>query len=76
METPPKAQPTSLPRLLTAREVAQMGLPLSRVYELARTGKLPVIRFGRAMRFDPNALAEWLANGGTGYDGPEARAEP
>ena len=55
-----------LPRLLTAHAVAaQTGLPLARIYELARAGDMPVIRFGRAMRFDPNAVAEWLNNGGT-----------
>ncbi len=60
-----------LPRLLKAQEVAgQTGLPLARVYELAREGQLPHVRLGRALRFDPTAVAEWLRNGGT-RDGAE-----
>ncbi|MFC1575651.1 helix-turn-helix domain-containing protein [Gemmatimonadota bacterium] len=55
-----------LPRLATAREVSEAtGLPLSRVYELGRTGQLPAIRLGRAMRFDLETVAEWLRRGGT-----------
>jgi excisionase family DNA binding protein len=39
-------------QLLTAREVAELlRLPVSTVYELARTGRLPYLRIGRAMRF-------------------------
>ncbi|MEX2529836.1 MAG: helix-turn-helix domain-containing protein [Gemmatimonadota bacterium] len=53
-----------LPRLLTAREVAdQTGLPLQRVYEMARTGELPALRFGRAMRFNASELRERLTAG-------------
>ena len=57
---------TTLPRLLTARQVAEdTGLPLARVYELAREGAMPCVRLGRAMRFDAEELRSWLANGGT-----------
>jgi excisionase family DNA binding protein len=56
-----------LPRLAKAKEVAAAtGLPLARIYELARLNQMPVIRLGRAMRFDVQAVAEWLRNGGTG----------
>ncbi len=56
----------ALPRLLKAKELHdQTDLPLARIYELARTGQLPVIRLGRAMRFDPVEVAAWLRNGGT-----------
>lgn len=55
-----------IPRLITAQDVAaQTGIPLQRVYALARDGHLPVIHFGRAMRFDPWAVRDWLARGGT-----------
>lgn len=51
--------------LLTAREVAErLGLPLQRVYELARKDCLPVIRFGRQVRFDPGVIDTFLAKGG------------
>lgn len=55
-----------LPRLLTAEELSsQTGLPRQRVYFLARTGALPVVKFGRAMRFSPAEVRAWLAAGGT-----------
>jgi len=58
-----------LPRLLTAQQVADMtGIPLSRVYELARTGDMPVVRMGRAMRFSAPALLKWINSGGTGSE--------
>ena len=57
---------TRLPRLRSAREIAeQMGLSLARVYQLAREDGMPCIRLGRAMRFDTEAVREWLADGGT-----------
>jgi excisionase family DNA binding protein len=56
----------TLPRLLHAKEVADAtGLPLARVYELSRNGEMPVIRLGRAMRFNPQEVAAWFASGGT-----------
>lgn len=58
--------PQDLPRLLTARQLAdQLGLSLPRVYELARECDLPVVRLGRAMRFDAEAVRLWLSAGGT-----------
>ena len=67
--------PGSLPRLLTAHEVAdQTGLPLSRIYELAREEILPSIRLGRAMRFDGATLRAFLSAGGT-RNGFRGRAE-
>lgn len=62
-----------LPRLLTAKQLArQTSLPLSRVYALAREGKLPVIRLGRAMRFDPDAVRAFFDDGGTAGNGSES----
>ena len=61
---------TTLPRLTTAEELAaRTGLTRARVYSLCREGKIPHARIGRSVRFDPSAVAEWLASGGTGYDG-------
>lgn len=57
---------TSLPRLLTADEVADAtGLPKARVYELARDGDMPSVRLGRAVRFSETALLAWIEAGGT-----------
>ena len=58
---------TTLPRLITARDLdEQTGIPLARVFELARKGKLPAIRFGRSYRFDPTVVSAFFAAGGTG----------
>jgi excisionase family DNA binding protein len=52
--------------LLTAPEVAsRLCVPVARVYELARTGKLPCCHLGRQVRFDATALREWIRSGGT-----------
>lgn len=55
-------------RLLTAKQasdVLQVALP--RVYELAREVLPPgvVVRIGRQVRFDEDALNSWIASGGT-----------
>lgn len=49
-------------QLLTAREVGDLlRLPVSTIYELARTGGLPYLRIGRAMRFSQQDLEAHLA---------------
>lgn len=40
----------------------KLGLSRSLVYELARTGKLPVIKCGRRILVPKKALEEMLAN--------------
>ena len=70
MGTIDKSPDTSLTRLWTAEELADVtGLPKSRIYELSRTGEMPHSRFGRALRYDPRHVAEWLASGGTAARG-------
>lgn len=65
--TPGESHAVGLRRCITAMEVStQTGIPLPRIYQLAREGHLPVVRLGRAMRFDPEAVAQWLSAGGTG----------
>lgn len=60
----------ALPRLLTAREVADaLNVSEARVYELAREGLLPTVRLGRQVRFHPKAVAEWIENGGQALPG-------
>lgn len=36
-----------------------------RVYECARLGLIPSVRIGRQVRFDEDALREWVKKGGT-----------
>ena len=49
-------------RLLTADDVAALlRLPVSTIYDLARTGRLPHLRIGRALRFSRCDLEAHLA---------------
>jgi excisionase family DNA binding protein len=49
-------------RLLTAEEVAELlRLPVSTIYDLARTGRLLHLRIGRALRFSQRDLEAHLA---------------
>ena len=44
-------------QLLTADEVAELlRLPVSTIYDLARTGRLPHLKIGRALRFSRSDL--------------------
>lgn len=56
--------------LLKAVDVAPtLNVTGARVLELARQGLLPCVRLGRQVRFDPNALADWIATGGKALPG-------
>jgi excisionase family DNA binding protein len=48
-------------RAWTAEELAEV-LSLSRkhIYKLAKKGRMPSLRIGGAIRFDPHATAAWL----------------
>jgi len=49
--------------LLTALELSKvLKIPTPAIYELAARGELPSIRIGRRVRFDPDAVAQWLTN--------------
>jgi excisionase family DNA binding protein len=59
--------------LLTAEEVAELlRLPASTVYDLARTGRLPHLRIGRALRFSQSDLEAHLAEACRGQVRPRA----
>ena len=75
---------TAVPRILTAKEVADyLRCHISTVYRLAKTGKLPGFRLGADWRFREDALQNWLdveLNSGNGdlaelgITAPEARS--
>jgi excisionase family DNA binding protein len=44
-----------------------LGMSESWVYTAARSGVLPAIRLGRAVRFDPRTLRAWVRGEPTGY---------
>jgi excisionase family DNA binding protein len=53
---------TPQPLLLNISQVARMlGLGRTKVYELIKEEKLPVMYFGRAVRVSPTSLQRWLA---------------
>lgn len=50
-------------QLLTIPQVAErLALPVGRVYELARQGKLPVVRVGKYVRVQSAQLATWIGD--------------
>jgi excisionase family DNA binding protein len=55
----------SVEPLWGARELAQrLGIHRTRLYHLVRTGRIPHLRIGRAIRFDPNVIRGWEQGGG------------
>ncbi len=67
---------THLPRLLTAKAVeAATGIPTWRIYELTRSGDIPHVRLGRAVRYPAAEVTRWIERGGTGdWSPPEPAA--
>lgn len=64
MENPP---PPML-SLLTVKEVAlQLHVCGMTVRRLVQRGVLPAYRIGRAVRFSPKVIEEFIAKGGHGY---------
>lgn len=56
---------TELKRLEKAEVVAPiLGLTKQALYEAVRTGIIPAVRIGRRIRFNPEVLREWMAQGG------------
>jgi excisionase family DNA binding protein len=50
-------------QLLTAEDVAALiGMTADYVYALARRGAIPVVRFGRSVRFRRGSIERWLAS--------------
>jgi excisionase family DNA binding protein len=56
--------------LLTAQDVAErLGIGEDAVYRLTRQKVLPSVRIGRLIRFDENALEDWVQKGGQSWEG-------
>jgi excisionase family DNA binding protein len=48
-------------RFLTYRELGEtLSLSTRYLQKLVQQGSLPCIRFGKAVRFDPKVIAEWI----------------
>jgi excisionase family DNA binding protein len=52
--------------LIQAKRASEvLSVSLARLYELARLGVIPVVRLGpRQIRFDEEALTQWVRQGG------------
>lgn len=61
-------------RLIQAKRASEvLSVSLARLYELARLGIIPVVRLGpRQIRFDEDALAEWVRQGGLPTEGNDS----
>ena len=47
--------------LVTAKGAGEiLGVQISTVYAWVEQGRLPHVRLGRAVRFDPEALRRWI----------------
>ncbi len=61
MTTPQSSSAPS--RLLTVAELAaRLNVPPRWVYAASAQGRLPVVRVGRLLRFDPADIDRWLAS--------------
>ena len=51
----------ALPGLLTASELApRIGISLTTIYQMVTEKRIPYLRIGSMIRFDPRAIAAWL----------------
>lgn len=57
-------------KLLKLADVAKiLDVSEARAYAMAREGIIPVVRMGKQIRVDPEALRTWIQNGGQSYEG-------
>ena len=50
-----------LPMLLTARGAADtLAISPRKLWELTKGGSIPCVRIGRAIRYDPGDLRDWI----------------
>lgn len=69
-EADPEPATTDDRSLITADDVAErLGVPKSRVYEMARQERIPHVRIGRLVRFSPVELESWIREGGQDLPG-------
>jgi excisionase family DNA binding protein len=48
-------------KLMTYKELSkELALSIRYLQKLVKQGSLPYIRFGRAIRFDPEGISKWI----------------
>jgi len=54
-------QPTELPRLLTVAELADhLGVDIRHIRRLVAERRIPFIKWGHLLRFDPAEIDTWI----------------
>jgi excisionase family DNA binding protein len=62
----PPAPAVQVAGLVTAKALAaEFSLPLSCIYEYAKAGRIPCVRVGRHVRFDPHLVRSALQSAGS-----------
>jgi excisionase family DNA binding protein len=52
--------------LLTVKQVSEMlGISIHTAYKWAKSGRLPTVKLGYLLRFDPDRIEKFIANGET-----------
>jgi excisionase family DNA binding protein len=70
----PSRHPTVVEPLWDARQVAHwLGIHRTRLYQLVRTDRIPHLRVGRVVRFDPKVITTWAHAGG--WTSPSVQGE-
>ena len=63
MPAPRQAVTRDLPRLLTIEEVADhLGVNVRHMRRLVAERRIPYVKWGRLLRFDPAEIDAWLAD--------------
>ena len=58
----PHAEPATLPTLIDIVTLADhLGVDVRHVRRLVSERRIPFIKWGHLLRFDPDEIAEWLA---------------
>ena len=60
--SPPRAGAVQLPRLLDIHEIADhLGVTVRHVRRLVAERRIPYVKWGNLLRFDPEQISNWLA---------------
>jgi excisionase family DNA binding protein len=46
------------------KTAARLGISTWQLYSLAARGLIPSVKLGRSVRFDPETISKWIAEGG------------
>jgi len=64
-----------IPHALSVLELAELlGFGKSTIYDMASRGRIPCLRFGASIRFDPAVIAAWVREHMVGCDAENRRA--